>query len=189
MTLAQSVAYAEIPLKKTNTLLTSMMKTFKTSIKYTLSYGAIDAFISGVRDAVSFAKDLNSSLNDIRIVSGQSADQMDRFAVQATKAAKELKASTLDYTKAALIYYQQGLNDEEVTKRTDTTVKMANVLGETASQVSDYMTAIWNNFDMVANHLNIMVMLLQHQVPQQLQVQKKLQLVQVNLPQLLILLD
>lgn len=69
------------------------------------------------------------------------------FAKQANKAAQSLGASTLDYTKAALIYYQQGLDGTDVTNRTDVTVKMANVLGTSAKEVSDYMTAIWNNFD------------------------------------------
>jgi hypothetical protein len=34
---------------------------------------------------------------------------MDKFAARANKAAKALSASTLDYTDAALIFYQQGL--------------------------------------------------------------------------------
>jgi hypothetical protein len=40
------------------------------------------------------------------IVTGKSADEMDRFAVKANKAAKELGASTKAYSDAALIYYQ-----------------------------------------------------------------------------------
>lgn len=71
---------------------------------------------------------------------------MDRFAKNANKAAKELGSTTLDYTKAALIYYQQGLPEGEIQARTDTTVKMANVLGSSAEEVSNYLTAIWNNF-------------------------------------------
>lgn len=38
------------------------------------------------------------------------------------------------------------LNEKEVRKRTDITLKMANVTGEAVEQVSSYMTAIWNNF-------------------------------------------
>jgi len=61
---------------------------------------------------------------------------MDRFADRANKAAQALSTSTLEYTKASLIYYQQGLSDEEVQARTDVTVKMANVTGNTAEKVS-----------------------------------------------------
>lgn len=38
------------------------------------------------------------------------------------------------------------LTDQEVKERTDITMKMSNVTGESADKVSSYMTAIWNNF-------------------------------------------
>jgi TP901 family phage tail tape measure protein len=72
---------------------------------------------------------------------------MARFAKEANKMAKELSTTTTKYTDASLIYYQQGLNDKQVKERTDVTVKLANVVGKNASEVSEWMTAIWNNFD------------------------------------------
>ena len=69
------------------------------------------------------------------------------FAKEANEASKKLGSTTLDYTNAALIYYQQGLPDDQIKERTDITVKMANVLGTSTQEVSDYMTAIWNNFN------------------------------------------
>jgi phage-related minor tail protein len=67
---------------------------------------------------------------------------MERFAKYANEAAKSTGATTLDYTDAALIYYQQGLSESEVKKRTDITIKAANVLGDSADEVSNYLTAI-----------------------------------------------
>ena len=71
---------------------------------------------------------------------------MAAFAARANDAAKALSTTTTRYTDAALIYYQQGLSDEEVEARTNTTIKMANAAGESAQEVSDQLTAIWNNF-------------------------------------------
>ena len=71
---------------------------------------------------------------------------MAEFAEQANKAAKALNTTTTRYSDAALIYYQQGLSEQEVMERTDITVKMANVTGEAAQTISDQMTAVWNNF-------------------------------------------
>jgi hypothetical protein len=34
------------------------------------------------------------------------------FAAEANKAAKALSTTTTEYTKASLIYYQQGLSDQ-----------------------------------------------------------------------------
>ena len=72
---------------------------------------------------------------------------MAKFAKEANKAAQALSTTTNTYAKAALIYYQQGLNDKQVKERTDLTIKMANVTGDTAKTVSEQLTAIWNNFD------------------------------------------
>jgi TP901 family phage tail tape measure protein len=72
---------------------------------------------------------------------------MAKFAKEANKMAKALGTTTTKYTDASLIYYQQGLDEKAVKQRTDITTKMANVTKESVTNVSDYMTAIWNNFD------------------------------------------
>jgi len=133
--------------KQTHTLLNSIATSFKNTVKWGLSSSVFNNLTGSIQKAWSFSQNLDKSLNDIRIVTGKSADEMERFAVQANKAAKELGGTTLDYTKGALIYYQQGLSDTEANQRTEITLKMANVLGSSAKEVSDYMTAIWNNFD------------------------------------------
>ena len=71
---------------------------------------------------------------------------MSKFAEQANKAAQSLSTTTTRYTDAALIYYQQGLSDEEVLGRAETTIKLANVSRQSTEEVSDQLTAIWNNF-------------------------------------------
>ena len=75
---------------------------------------------------------------------------MDRFAAKANKAAKELAASTTDYTEASLIYYQQGLSGKEVDSRAETTLKAANVTGQSAAEVSEQLTAVWNGYKVSA---------------------------------------
>jgi hypothetical protein len=45
-------------------------------------------FESAISSAYGYAQDLNRSLNDIRIVTGASSDEMARFAETANKAAK-----------------------------------------------------------------------------------------------------
>lgn len=147
LNLAQSVANAEVPLRNTNVLLNKMMNTLGNTIRWQLSANAINMFTSAISGAYRYAQDLNESLNNIRIVTGYSSDEMAIFAKEANKAAKSLSTSTLNYTDAALIYYQQGLNNQEVKERTDVTIKMANVARESAETVSEWMTAIWNNFD------------------------------------------
>ena len=111
-----------------------------------LTSSALHVLVGTLQTAYGYAKDLNRSLNEIRIVTSKSAEDMTAFAEQANRAAKALSTTTVDYTDASLIYYQQGLNDKEVADRTDTTIKMANVAGTTAEEASQQLTAIWNNF-------------------------------------------
>lgn len=146
LSLAQSVASAEIPSRRLNSLFTELGVTLKNTIKWQLSSSVLHGFIGALQGAYGYAQDLNKSLNEIRIVSGASVAEMDRFAEKANKAAKSLSSSTLDYTNAALIYYQQGLDDKTIEERTAITLKMANVSGQSAQEVSDQMTAVWNNF-------------------------------------------
>lgn len=143
---AAAVAKAEIPLKRSSKLLDSLWVTMKNTVRWQVTSSALNSFVGALQTAYGYSKSLDASLNNIRIVSEKSADDMKEFAVQANKAAKALSTTTTDYTDASLIYYQQGLKDEEVLERTDTTIKMANVAGQTAQVVSDQMTAVWNNF-------------------------------------------
>ena len=147
LNLAKSVATAEIPLKRTNTLIDKAYAGLKKTIGWQLSSSIVHGFVGSVQQAMGYAQDLNKSLTDIRIVTGASSEQMASFAKEANAAAKALNATTTDYTKAALIYYQQGLSEADVKARTETTIKMANVTGTSAKEVSNQMTAIWNNYD------------------------------------------
>lgn len=144
--LAASINQAEIPLRRSSTLLTEFATTLKNTARWQISSSILHGFMGTVQSAYGYAKDLNSSLNQIRIVTGQSTDQMAKFAEQANRAAKSLSTTTTDYTNASLIYYQQGLDDAQVKERTDLTIKMANVSGQSAEEVSNQLTAVWNNF-------------------------------------------
>ena len=144
--LAQSVINAEVPLKRTNALLDNFKKTLANTAKWQISSNLMHGVQGSLQKAYYYAKDLDRSLNDIRIVTGQSSNQMAEFAEKANKAAQALSTTTTNYTNASLIYYQQGLSDKEVADRTEVTIKMANAAGESASKISDQLTAVWNNF-------------------------------------------
>lgn len=146
MNVAQSITAAQVPLKRTSKLFDELWTTMKNTMRWQLTSSALHVLVGTLQTAYGYAKDLNRSLNEIRIVTSKSAEDMTAFAEQANRAAKALSTTTVDYTDASLIYYQQGLNDKEVADRTDTTIKMANVAGTTAEEASQQLTAIWNNF-------------------------------------------
>ena len=130
--LAQSIIQSEVPLTKLNGLMGNLWHSFKQTAKYQFSASIYRGLIGGIQSAYNYAQDLNESLNNIRIVTGQSVEQMAKFAETANKAAQALSVTTTEYTNGALIYYQQGLDDETVKARTDVTMKLANASGVSA---------------------------------------------------------
>ena len=118
--------------KQSHTAIDKMYTTFTNSIKWGLSSAIINGFTRTLEQAWGYVKSLDTSLNDIRIVTGKSAEEMEKFAEKTNQVAQNLGKSTTDYTKAALIYAQQGLNDKEVEARTEVTLKTANVTGQSA---------------------------------------------------------
>lgn len=144
--LAQSIASADQPMITLSGRLGTFLTTLQNTARWQFSSTILHKLIGSVSSAYQYAQDLNKSLTNIQIVTGKSADEMGKFADQANKAAKALSTTTTKYTDAALIYYQQGLNGDAVKERTEATIKLANVTGQTAEEVSSQLTAVWNNF-------------------------------------------
>lgn len=85
--LSQSVVSAEAPLKRTSALLDNFAVSLKNTVRWQISSSVLHSFMGTVQSAYGYVQDLNKSLNSIRIVTGQSAEEMARFAEQANKAA------------------------------------------------------------------------------------------------------
>lgn len=144
--LATSITSAEIPLKRSNALLQEFATSLTNTARWQLSSSALHGFLTTIQTAYSYAQSLDRSLTDIQIVTGNSSNYMGEFAEKANAAAQALSTTTKNYADASLIFFQQGLNEDDVLDRTNTTIKMAQATGDTVDQVSSYMTAIWNNF-------------------------------------------
>ena len=144
--LANSIASAQTPMLQVNQKLKEFGTTLLNTVKWQVASSMIHGVQGAIQGAVSYAKDLNTALNDIRIVTGKSIDDMSKFTQTASKAAKELSSTTTEYAKAALIFYQQGLDGKAVEDRAEVVLKMAQVTGESAESISSQMTAVWNNF-------------------------------------------
>lgn len=138
-----------LQLKETNSLIDSMGKTMINTVKWGIASSVMNSFTQSVQGAFQYVQSLEKSLTNIRIVTGDSTEKMSQFAEQANRSAQALGRSTLDYTKASLTFYQQGLNDQDVQARTEATLKAQNITGA-GQQMADYLTSVWNGYK-VAN--------------------------------------
>lgn len=151
------VLTTNMQLKQSHTLINKMAETMANTVKWGVASSVMNSFTGSIQKAYGYVKNLDSSLNDIRIVTGKSAEEMDIFAVKANKAAKALGQSTRNYTDASLIYYQQGLAEQDVQARAETTLKAANVTGQSGEAVSEQLTAVWNGYKVSAQEAELYV--------------------------------
>ena len=154
---SRDILHSNVQLKQTSKILDDLATSMGNTIKWGVTSSIFNKLTGAVQKAWDYSVQLDSSLNDIRIVTGKSADEMERFAKTANVAAQNLGTSTKDFTNASLIYYQQGLNDKEVEERTAITLKTANVTGQSASEVSEQLTAVWNGYKVSAEEAELYI--------------------------------
>lgn len=154
---AKAVLNTNVYIKQSSSLLDEMATSMKNTIKWGITSSLFNNLTGSLQKAWSYSVDLNSSLTDIRLVTNNSADEMERFAKNANNAAKALGASTKDYTKAALIYYQQGDSDEIARAKAEVTLKTANVTGQSGQEVSEQLTSVWNGYKVSADEAELYI--------------------------------
>ena len=146
---ARTVLTTNQELKQTSSLINDLGTTFINAMKYNIAGSIFRGFTESIQGAFQYVESLEKSLTDIRIVTGDSQEKMQQFADSANRAAQAIGRSTMDYSKAALTFYQQGLDDQAVAERTQTVLQAQNITGA-GSEMADYLTAVWNGYK-VAN--------------------------------------
>ena len=148
--MATSILTTNTYVKQTDELIAKIAKTLGNTLKWNISSSAINSMSGAIQEARGYTKALDTSLNYIQIVTNKSSEDMKEFAVRANDAAKALGTTTTNYTKAALTFYQQGLDDENVMARATVSNKVSNVTGLSGDQSAEYVTAVLNGYKVAA---------------------------------------
>lgn len=136
-----------------NNKIKEMSRVLTQSFKFTAAQSALQAVSNAAQQAFQWVEELNKTITDISVVTGYQGEQLERVTKNAIQGAKELRIAANDYAQGALIFYQQGLNDEEVARRTEITVKAARAAGASMSEMSSQLTAVWNTYQMAGNEM------------------------------------
>lgn len=145
---------------KTTAMSATMQKlftTFQNTLRWGLSASVFETASNSLNRAVEYVQELDKSLNDIRIVSGLSSEEMNEFATSANKAAQALGQTTTAYTNASLIYIQQGKTLQESADLAELTLKTANVTGQATSEVSEQLTSLMNGYQIAVDDMEASV--------------------------------
>lgn len=132
-----------------NAKIQEMSRVLVQSFKFTAAQTAIRAVSNQVQEAYHWVTDLHDAVNDIAVVTGKTGDELAKVTQNAVAGAKELKVAAKEYAEGALIFYQQGLSDDEVTRRNEITIKAAKAANQSIQDMSSQLTAIWNTYGMV----------------------------------------
>ena len=125
-----------------------IFNTMGNTVRWGVTASIFQRIQNSIYGAVEYVQELDRSLNDIRIVSGQSADQMREFSLYANEAAQSLGQTTTAFTDASLIFLQQGLDQNTSNQLADLTLRMANVTGQDTATASEQITSIMNGYNM-----------------------------------------
>ncbi len=110
--------------------------------------GTINIFRRAIRNAFQTIKELDAAMTETAVVTdftvGDMWDELPRY----TKAANELGATTLGAYETMTLFYQQGLETNEVFEIGTETMKMARIAGLDYAQATDLMTAALRGFNM-----------------------------------------
>lgn len=110
-----------------------------------------------------FYKQLDKSLTNIAIVTRKTREEVQAFTKDFILMAKQTGMSIDDIAQGAVIFFQQGLSDEEALKMTQVAAEFAKVADITVESASDKLTAAVNGYGMaveeaaiVADKLNVL---------------------------------
>ena len=146
-----ALATADRSVISLNSKIKEMARVTVQSFKFSAAQTMIQGVSNAVGEAYQWVEELNSAITDIGVVTGKTAGELDLVTQSAIKGAKELRVAAADYAEGQLIFYQQGLNDKEVQRRTEITVKAAAAANQSMREMSSQLTAIWNTYQMGAD--------------------------------------
>lgn len=155
--LAAALGSTEAKVSRMSTTVTKMFNTFQNTLRWGITASIFETASNSIGRAVDYVRDLDRSLNDIRIISGYSAEDMNKFADSANKAAQALGKTTTEYTNASLIYIQQGKTLQESNSLANLTLKTANVTGQATAEVSEQLTSLMNGYQISVDNMEASV--------------------------------
>ena len=133
----------------------SELDQIKSRIKHFLGLSnAVNLFKRAVRSAFETVKELDAAMTETAVVTDKTVSDMWGKLPEYTKRANQLGISTVEAYRAATLYYQQGLNDEQVEGLSIETLKMARIAGLDAAEATDRMTNALRGFNMEIDQVN-----------------------------------
>lgn len=123
-----------------------IMNTLGNTVRWGLIASAFASIMNAAHQSAQYVSDLDRSLTNIMMVSGETRDNMNEFARQANQVAQRLGGTTVQMTEATKVFIQQGYSLNQASQLGEYAVHLANVSEQDSAMASDEITAYMNAF-------------------------------------------
>jgi len=100
-----------------------------------------------------YAQSYYDQLNEIRIVTGQTAEEAAQMGKVYRNMAKEMSVSSTEIASAAVEFWRQGLDESEVNSRLKNTTQYAKISGLEFQEAAELVTAATNSMNLDAQRV------------------------------------
>lgn len=137
----------DIAKSQAETDLDNTTRNWQSKVKQLLGFGAVLTQVSRmVRQAIAQVKELDAAMTQIAVVTNFTTEQLWGQIDAYMALAQQYGVTTTGVYEVSQLYYQQGLNTNEVMKMTTETLKMAKIAGLDYAKATDYMTVAIRGF-------------------------------------------
>lgn len=109
-------------------------------------YAAVRMVGNAIRSVISTIKELDKTITDITIVTNMSREDLWGQMPQYTQMAQDYAVSISGVYQVSQLFYQQGLQTNDVLTLTGETLKMARIAGLDYAEATNYMTNALRSF-------------------------------------------
>lgn len=133
-------------LKSVSKTTDKIANTIGNTFRWGLIASGFSQIMNAAHGAAEYVKDLDQSLTNIMMVSGQTKENMNELARQANEVAQRLGATTTQMTEAAKVFVQQGMDTGQSMQMAEYSVHLANISEQDSATTADELTAMKNAF-------------------------------------------
>jgi len=126
---------------------------FEWGVATSMVYGTLRQ----LKEGIGFVVELDNKMNEVRMVTGATADEAKRLSQEYNNLASQMGVTTMDVANMANEFYRQGLGQEETNNRMKETIKYAKIAGMTTQETAEIITASANSYGFAGEEISTMV--------------------------------
>lgn len=120
---------------------------------YTTGYYIYNAFVTGIKDAVTFTNDLNKAMTNVQMITGRSSSNVNQLTKDYSELASSLHETTLSIMEAAEEFLRAGNTAEDTGKLLQASTVMSKIAGNSQEEAAQSMIAIMNSYKLSASDM------------------------------------